>query len=212
MQASRCSPAALVLGVLAGGALLMGQSFTPGSQVREPQPARPAGAPLVILQIRVLEGEGEVHGAGTRSRRPLTVQLTSETGRPVAGASVSFQLPADGPSGEFAAGGRVAIETTGPDGRASVSGIRWNSVAGPLQIRITAAKDNVRAGTVVAQYIAERAAGARGRGKWIFLGVAAAGAAAGGLAAALSNGSGSPAAPPRTPPRIGAPAVTVGRP
>ena len=52
--------------------------------------ATPALAQVAILQIRVIEGEGAVHLPGSRSSRPITVEITEETGKPVAGAAVSF--------------------------------------------------------------------------------------------------------------------------
>ena len=40
-----------------------------------------------------------MHAPGSRSARPMTVEITEETGKPVAGAAVSFHLPEDGPGG-----------------------------------------------------------------------------------------------------------------
>ena len=55
-----------------------------------------------IVQIKVIEGEGAVYAVGSRATRGIAIQVTDETGRPVEGASVSFRLPDDGPSGSFA--------------------------------------------------------------------------------------------------------------
>jgi hypothetical protein len=68
------------------------------------------------------------------------VQVTDETGKPVNGASVSFRLPEDGPTGEFRAGGRTEIVTTGADGKAEAWGMQWNTQTGSLDLRIIAAK------------------------------------------------------------------------
>ena len=46
-------------------------------------------AQVAILQIKVVEGEGAVHPPGARSPRPLTIEITDETGRPVPGAAVT---------------------------------------------------------------------------------------------------------------------------
>jgi len=70
--------------------------------------AAPALAQVAILQIRVIEGEGAVHLPGSRSPRPITVEITEETGKPVAGAAVSFHLPEGGPGGAFVNGLRTA--------------------------------------------------------------------------------------------------------
>src|SRR5712692_3112741 len=60
-----------------------------------------AMAQVASLQIKIIEGEGAVHEAGSRQSRPLTVEVTDEIGTPVAGAAVSFLLPDDGPGGVF---------------------------------------------------------------------------------------------------------------
>ena len=177
-----------------------------------------------ILQVRVVEGEGAVHAPGSRSNRGLTVEVTDETGHPVAGAAVSFMLPAQGPGGTFANGLQTELIMTGPDGRASVRGFHLNRTPGPFQIRITVAKDQVRAGVISSQCIAEGkpggspaqtgpAAKKRGNLKWVILALAAAGAA-GGIAVAASQGGGSQAPPQTavTPPSIGSPTITIGKP
>ena len=170
----------------------------------------------------MIEGEGAVHAAAAKSRG-LTVQITDETGRPVEGAAVSFRMPEQGPGGTFAHGMRTEIAITTPDGRASMPEINTGSVAGPFQIRVTAVKLQVRAGTVVSQFVSDKAIASKKapssrRLKWLLVaGVAAAGAAAG----AFATGSGStpagvsPAAitlPPAPATQIGIPTITVGKP
>lgn len=156
-----------------------------------------------ILQIRVLEGEGLVHSVGTRAIKPLSVQITDETGKPAEGVAVSFRLPEEGASGRFGNGLRSDIVTTNSEGKAVAWGVEWGKGAGSVEIRITAAKGEARAGTVVAQYLTEptaanhmkaksdadaarRVAASTGksRAKWITLTALVAGAAAGGVAAA----------------------------
>ena len=180
---------------------------------------------VTILQIRVVAGEGSIHTAGTRMTQPLSVLITDETGRPVEGATVSFQLPDEGASGLFAGGLRTEIATTGVDGRASAAGIRWGTVTGPVEIRVTAIKSKARAGTLVSVFVTEPVAAAKptaaptatkqggGKGKWVALILVVAGAAAGGLAAGLSQGGSDTQTPPVGPPvQIGTPSITVGRP
>lgn len=191
-----------------------------------------------ILRIRVLEGEGSIHTAGTRSTQPVVVSVTDETGKPVEGASVSVRLPEEGPTGLFANGMHTEIAMTGPDGRVTIRAIQWARAAGPVQIRITASKGEARAGILSTQYITE-SSGANtrrhaeppasssstqkpanrpvstveppSRSKWILLAALIGGAAAGGVAAAARGGkpSGSGTV---NPPGVTQPGITIGAP
>jgi hypothetical protein len=185
--------------------------------------ARTAAAEITLLQIKVVEGEGEVHPAGSRSTRPFTVELTDEAGHPVPGAVISFALPDEGPGGVFANGLRSDVVATDSRGRARLRNIQFNRTPGLFEIRITASRQQVRAGTVSIQYIAETRAGAQARARggvrhrWLTVALLAAGAAGGGVAAALAGrgggaapGAGTQAAAPSL--SIGAPTITVGKP
>jgi hypothetical protein len=187
--------------------------------------AAPALAQVAILQIRVIEGEGAVHLAASRSTRPITVEITEETGKPVAGAAVSFHLPEDGPGGAFVNGLRTEVVLTDAHGRASLHGFLANRIPGRFQIRILASKEQARAGTVSFQYVAEprggvaaRSSAHTARGKWIALAAAVAGGAVAALTAARV-GAPSPAAVVVVPSApvppvlsIGTPGITVGKP
>jgi hypothetical protein len=183
-----------------------------------------ATAQVAVLQIQILEGEGGVHAPGARLARPLMLAVTDETGRPVAGAAVSFNLPEDGPSGAFASGLRTDVATTDQLGRAALRSIQLNRIAGRFQIRIIASKEQARAGTVSFQYIADPGSGAaaagsatahpasRGRAKWIAIAAVIGAGAAAGVVASRSGKSASPnvaALPTLT---IGSPSLTVGKP
>ena len=168
-----------------------------------------------MLQVRVVEGEGVSYPAGSRATRGITVEVVDEAGRPVDGASVGFQLPADGPGGTFATGTRMEIATTHADGRAGVWGMQWNRTVGSFEIRIVAAKGKARAGTVCAQHLtaatssSAHAEGRRGH-KWLWIALGAAGAAAGGVAAVelmgnSGSGSGAPVGL-----QIGTPTISLG--
>lgn len=180
--------------------------------------------------MRVLEGEGAVVAMGGKSSRGIVIQVTDETGRPVEGAAVSFHLPGEGPSGTFLSGLKTEVATTGPGGKVSVYGIQWNGVPGPVQVRVTAAKGEARAGVIVNlsisdKPVAEAAGRERGpgiggshKGRWILL-VLLAGGAVGGAALGMSQSksaspSGVPAPPAAVtlPPSIGTPTISVGRP
>jgi len=172
----------------------------------------------------VIEGEGAIHPARAKSSRGLVIEITDETGKPVDGAAVSFRLPEEGPGATFVRGMRTEIAITTPDGRASFHELLTGTTPGPFQIRVTAVKDSIRAGTVVDQYISDapvKGSGSKsmvsGKGsrKWMLWAAVAGGAAAAAVVAGMSGGSGgSPSTPaaPSTPPTIGAPSVSVGRP
>jgi hypothetical protein len=150
------------------------------------------GAPAV-LTIRVVQDNGPVHAIGSRAASVLTVEVTDDAGGPVENAAVSFRLPASGPGGVCSNGLTTDVVITKRDGRASLSGVRFNKTPGPFEIRVTAAKGQVRAGTVIARELstsqgvrnAYQAAyyAPRKRVKVILL---VAGAAAGAVAAGLA--------------------------
>lgn len=175
----------------------------------------------VIVQLKVLEGEGTVYRTGTRATRGLTVLVTDETGKPVENAAVSFRLPDEGPSGVFNSGLRTEVATTNAEGRATVWGMQWNKTPGPVEIRITAVKDQARAGIISTQYlsdtIAAKAGGEgvfsashKGRTKWILIAAVAGGAVA-GLAFGRSGAKSGPTVSPAGV-LIGNPSINVGHP
>jgi hypothetical protein len=175
----------------------------------------------VIVQLRVIEGEGAIYSIGTRATRGLTVQVTDEAGNPVSGASVSFRLPDQGPSGAFSDGLRTAVVTTQNDGKASVWGMQWNKTPGPFEVRITAIKGQARAGLVSTQYLSDTVPKSGGTGtfqashhwpyKWIAIGAVAAGAGAG---LAFARGTQKPAAATAPPVQtsIGLPSIIISGP
>lgn len=173
------------------------------------------------MQLRVLEGEGGVYPIGSRATRGLTVQVTDETGKPVDGATVSFRLPDQGPSGAFSGGLRTDVTMTRVDGKATAWGMQWNKTPGPFEIQITAVKDQARAGLVSAQYLSDSAApksggagtfrASRGIGtKWVILGAAIAAGAGAGIA--LGRVQSKASVSPVTPTQIGNPSIIIGGP
>lgn len=172
-----------------------------------------------ILQVHVVDGEGAVYPVGSRATRGITVLVTDETGKPVDGATVSFRLPDDGPTGVFGSGSRTEIAVTHLDGRATVWGMQWNRTPGSFEIRITVIKGRTRAGTVTQQFLSdspETAAGAqvgpRRSRKWLWITLAVAGAAAGGVAATAAAGKSSTASSSTGTLTIGSPTINLGRP
>lgn len=151
------------------------------------------------------------------------MEVTDETGRPVARAAVSFHLPDDGPGGTFFNGLRTDVVITDERGRASLRGWQLNRTPGRFQIRITASKEQATAGLVSFQYIAEPAGGAAGQtakaapvgshshAKWLaIVALAGGGAAAGVVAGRRSSTPANAASAPSV--SIGAPTITVGKP
>jgi hypothetical protein len=159
-----------------------------------------------------------VHASGARDSRAIAVQITDETGRPVDAATVSFRMPEEGPGGLFAGGMRTEVVTTRADGNAVVRGITWNRAPGAFHVRVTAVKGQVRAGTIIAQYISDApqpkaGPGAPTRRKWIAIAAIVGGGAAAGVVVGLGRSSQSAAtAPTAPPPTIGAPTIAIGRP
>ena len=105
------------------------------------------------LHITVVSGEGAIHAAGARVTKPLVIEVSDGTGKGVEGARASFQLPEEGPGGVFSNGLRTDLAVTDSSGRATLRGLQVNTIAGPFNIRVTAAKDQSRAGIVVKQSI-----------------------------------------------------------
>jgi hypothetical protein len=192
-----------------------------------------AVAQVAVLHLQVIEGEGAVNTAGSHNARPLTVEVTDETGRPVEGASVSFHLPEEGPGGTFGNGLRTDVTVTDARGRANLHSMTLNRTAGRFAIRIVASKEQARAGIVSFQYVAEPKAGAapatssksgpslrRGALKWVVIAALAAGAGTAGALLAGKSGSApspAPAPSPATPAApatitIGSPSLSVGKP
>ncbi len=186
-----------------------------------------AKAQIAILQIQVVEGEGAVHAPGSRAARFLTVAITDETGKPVEGAAVSFHLPEDGPSGAFGNALRTEVAISDSRGRATAPAFTFNRVPGRFQMRIIAAKEQVRAGIVSFQFISEPAGGAspaaatgpHHSAHWTVIAALLGGGAAAGLLAAHSGRTASTAAAPGpsapTPPpqlSIGTPTISIGHP
>jgi hypothetical protein len=194
-----------------------------------------AVAQVAVLHIKVIEGEGAVNAAGARNARPLSVEVTDETGKPVESASVSFHLPDEGPGGTFGNGLRTDVTVTDSSGRANLHTMLLNRTPGRFAIRIVASKEQARAGIMSFQYISDGKVGGETKNgavpanptksgasvkrsplKWVVIAALAAGAAtAGALIAGKSGSNATPASTPTAPVAtitIGGPSLTVGKP
>ena len=172
---------------------------------------------FAILNLRVVEGEGMVYTTGGRATRGITVEVTDETGKPVADVAVSFRLPEEGSTGTFSTGSRTEVVTTRQDGRATVWGMKWNRTPGTVEIRITAIKEGVRAGIVSVQHLSDTPVAIRDHGshgnRLLLIGLVAAAAAGTGLALGMARGTTAATSTTATIPlSIGTPSVIVGAP
>jgi hypothetical protein len=155
------------------------------------------------IKITVVEGQGAINNIQQHRAKEPVIQVTEDQ-KPVQGASVTFLLPDDGPSGVFGNGARMMTIQTDEKGQAVGRGLRPNQTAGRMQIRVTASFHGQTAGAVISQINAEPAgATSGGNGKKFLILALIGGAAAGGIAAALggrSSASQSPASssPPGT--------------
>lgn len=180
-----------------------------------PLPAQTPAAPTQI-NIVILEGEGAVNVVRQRVARESIVQVNDENHKPVAGVAVTFFLPNDGASGVFSNGSRSITVLTDAEGKAKISGLHANRVAGKMEIRVQASYQGHAANAVINQVnmlgTTVGAAGAGGiSGKLLaILLIGAAGAAAGGVVAANSGGKSSSTTVTTTSVSVGSP--TVGAP
>lgn len=175
------------------------------------------------LQIRIAEGDGATVAAGAPSPDPLTVVITGVDGRPVAGVTVTFRLPSDGPAARFSSGMLSESVVTGADGQASVRGVRWGQKTGTAIVRISATLDNERADSQLTLSVAPgstaataTAASRSNSRKWIVIAGIAAGALA-GIAFGMGGGGGSSSvsSTPTTPNQtitINPPTISIGKP
>jgi hypothetical protein len=129
-------------------------------RITSPLPAQPmpADAPLsanpaLLLQL-VDQGPNELP-VNSRTSRLLAVQVTEGSGVPVPDAAVAFRLPDNGATGSFPDGSHAIVRYTDANGRADAPAIQWNGVAGPVSIRITAAKGTGHAGLLVDEVLTD---------------------------------------------------------
>jgi len=173
------------------------------------------------LKVSVLVGEGAVHNVRQPKPTEVIIEVRDESGRPLPGAIVVFQLPSVGASGQFPGGSLFATVPTDETGRAAVKGLQPNATPGKWNINVTASYQGLTVSLGITQVnedptsrpVVVKKRG--GSGKIIAL-VAAAGAAAvgGGIAASQGKKSspGPQPQPPVTPTTITIGSVTVGRP
>jgi hypothetical protein len=154
------------------------------------QPAPPSAPAQTSVSIRVVEGDGAINSIKLHRAHDPVVQVVDPTGAPVAGATVTFLLPASGPSGTFAGSGLSVTMQTGPDGRATGRGLKPNLLPGQYRMRVTASSRGQAASATITQTNAEPVAKSKSSRTIVILAIVGV-AAAGGAAAALHGGGSS---------------------
>lgn len=139
------------------------------------------------IKIVVQEGQGAINNIQQRRAKEPVIQVLHEDNEPVAGASVTFQLPDSGPSGFFADDSKMLTVQTDEKGLAVAHGLKPNAIAGRFQISVTASYHGQTANAVVAQINAEQAVAKSSSKKWLVILAIAGGAGAAGAAAALGH-------------------------
>jgi hypothetical protein len=143
--------------------------FSLPAQVNDRLPGR-------ALTIAVLQGDGAIHDLRAGTATFPIVEVRDEAMKPVAGAEVTFELPADGPGGEFAGGASTAHAKTTAAGQARAPEFIPNKRVGRFFIQVSARLGD-RAGTVrieqtnsvdpvATQKAAERRSASAGPSKW----------------------------------------------
>ncbi len=103
------------------------------------------------LRILIVEGEGAINNVKQRVNREPIIQVEDEVHKPVAGVSVTFFLPNQGPGGIFANGTNSLTTATNAQGQAVARGIRFNNQAGTMEIRVAASLAGQTASAIITQ-------------------------------------------------------------
>ncbi|MEQ1884312.1 MAG: hypothetical protein ABL967_04570 [Bryobacteraceae bacterium] len=176
-----------------------------------PSFAQDAAVPM-MLNIVIVEGDGAINNIKQRVNREQIVQVEDENHKPVAGAAVVFFLPNQGPGGTYPNGSSSLTTTTDQNGRAFSRGIRFNSLPGMMQIRVTASFKGVTSTAVITQTnVLGAAAIGLGLTAKILIGLAVAGGAA-AAGTVIANKGSSPSTPPTSTTTISAGTPNVGAP
>lgn len=103
------------------------------------------------LKIVVVDGDGAINNIQTGAGHEPVVEVRDASDKPVAGAKVTFSLPASGPSGTFFGASRNVTVTTNERGRATGTGFRPNMYEGRFQIQVSATTGDQTAAATVTQ-------------------------------------------------------------
>jgi hypothetical protein len=90
------------------------------------------------LSIAVLQGENSINNTKSGAATAPIVEVRDDSMKPVAGAEVVFELPANGPGGTFAGGGATATSKTNAAGQAAAPQLTPNNREGHFFIQVNA--------------------------------------------------------------------------
>ncbi len=169
--------------------------------------ARPAAT---VPRISVVEGDGAINNIRLHHAKEPVVRVEDQDGQPIPNVAVSFVLPGQGASGEFADGKTVLTVMTDDKGVAVGRGLRPNNSAGQFQIRVTVSYQGQAATANITQTNAEPAQGGKSS-KTLLLVAIIGGAVAAGAALALGKGKSSSGSTSTPPPATGV-VITPGGP
>lgn len=190
-------------------------------------PAQTAGQNMVAqnaanngLKVVVLEGEGARNSIPSGRGVAPIVEVRDDQDKPVTGASVTFETPAEGASANFFGWLRTQTVKTDAKGTASASGYTPNAVNGKFQVKVTAVMGTKSGMAMVSQSNANGSTGAgstpqatkSNNNKLKILAIVGVAAIIGGVAAAKSGGSSAAATAPPVPITITSGPVTVAGP
>jgi hypothetical protein len=173
--------------------------------------AAPQTAPASSIQIRVVEGEGAINSIRLHRAHDPVIQVVDRDGQAVAGATVTFILPAMGASGTFQDNGLSLTVDTDGRGMAAARGMRPNRLEGAFRIRVTASWQGQSAGAEITERNAEPVIKS-GNSKKIAILALIGGAAAAGVAVAAHGGKSSTTDTGATGGSTGGATITAGSP
>ena len=143
------------------------------------------------ITIRVVQGDNAINSIRMRRGHDPVVQVLDPSGEPLGNATVSFLLPASGPSGTFGETAQSLTVQTDDRGMATGRGLVPNRIEGQFRIRATASYRGESASASLTQTNAEAPSNSS-RAKWIGIAAAIGGAAAGGIVFATRGNGSSP--------------------
>jgi hypothetical protein len=115
------------------------------------------------IEIVIVQGEGAINNIKLGVKPDPVVLIQDENQKPVSGATVTFFLPAEGPSGLFPNQSRILTLFSDDKGKATARGIRLNPDVGLMRIRVTASLFSQTASAVITETNVTPAALAKGK-------------------------------------------------